>query len=290
MTKPAGPEILKRRRLKDVVVVAADSVSPHLAARALDICVEQCEFADAILFSDKPTTGRFRHVPIPRLRSIDDYSRFCLADLPRLTNAPFVLVVQWDGYVVAPEMWTPAFLKFDYIGAPIAGADQTPFVGNGGFSLRSRKLLDAVTQITLRPGEAEDRAISVTHRERLERDFGVAFAPVNFAKRFSHETIDPSGATFGFHAAPNFLRYATDEEIIAIFESLRPVALVKYPAHLLIVNSFSQGRTTLAHALYRRARSEFDAKAIAQSMVDRGPPAAVARVVTQLEKAYLAGA
>jgi hypothetical protein len=289
MKRPSSPATLQRRRLKDVVVVAADSVSPNLAARALDISTDQCEFADAILFSDTALSGRFRHVPIARLNTIQDYSRFCLVDLPKLTNAPFVLIVQWDGYVVDPAMWTPAFLKFDYIGAPIAGAGGVPYVGNGGFSLRSRKLLDALTQITPRQGEAEDVAICVTHRERLIRDFEVVFAPVNFARRFSRETIDPGAPTFGFHAAPNLLLYASDDEIIAIFQSLKPLVLVKYPAHLLMVNALSQGRPVLAHALYRRARSEFDAVAIAQAMAARAPAAAVARVITRLEESYLAG-
>ena len=55
-----------------------------------------------------------------------------------------MLLIQWDGYVVNPEAWDPAFLGCDYLGAKWYWHDDGMRVGNGGFSLRSRRLLDAL--------------------------------------------------------------------------------------------------------------------------------------------------
>ena len=122
--QPRGARSNTRPKLADVAVVAADTLAPHLAARALDLCMERCDFGDAILFSDTAVSGRFRHVAIPPLKSRDDYSRFCIEDMPRLTEAPFVLVVQWDGYVVDAAMWSNVFRKFDYVGRAALSAER----------------------------------------------------------------------------------------------------------------------------------------------------------------------
>src|SRR5688572_12154025 len=89
----------KKLRLKDVTVAVADTIHPDLAARALEICLDRCEFADAVLFSNVAVPGRFRSEPIAPLRSLNDYTRFCLQELPVRIATGSVLLVQWDGYV-----------------------------------------------------------------------------------------------------------------------------------------------------------------------------------------------
>ncbi|HVZ13763.1 MAG TPA: DUF5672 family protein [Bauldia sp.] len=279
----ARPAKRARIRLDDVTVCAADSVSPDLAARALEICLAGLDFADAILFSDTHVAGNFRHVAIDRLKSLDDYSRFCLRDLPRLTSTPFVLLVQWDGYVVEPERWSGVFRKYDYVGAPVYEVDGEVWVGNGGFSLRSRKLLDALPQLTLPAGKPEDLVICRINRERLEREFGINFAPVEIASRFSYEIRHPGRPTFGFHSASNFWRHLSDAEIVDVFEHLPPRAIAKYPTHLLIVECLSKGRADVATALYKRARTEISVQEMARQMTRRMPRAAVASIIARLE-------
>ncbi len=200
----------RRLQLPDVTVCAADTQAPALAARALELCLDRCDFGDAVLFSDVPVAGRFRHVTIGRLGSLDDYSRVCLRTMPGLIKTEFALVVQWDGYVVNPGAWASAFRKYDYIGATIYRKDGPPAVGNGGFSLRSRKLLDALPKLPAVPGVNEDWVISGVFRKTLENDFGVRFAPQALAERFSYEMKPPSRATFGFHGAFNLWRQESD--------------------------------------------------------------------------------
>src|SRR5690242_16021729 len=102
--------------LHNVTVCAADSLHPELAARALGICMDQCRFGDALLFSDKSVSTRARLVPISPLKSKADYSTFILRDLIRHIRTPWVLIVQWDGYVVDASAWREAFFDYDYIG------------------------------------------------------------------------------------------------------------------------------------------------------------------------------
>ncbi len=85
--------------------------------------------------------GTFRHVRIDRLRSKADYGAFVVKSLPNYVQLPYALVVQWDGYVIDPDAWLPEFRHYDYIGAKWTWFKDGLTVGNGGFSLRSQKLL-----------------------------------------------------------------------------------------------------------------------------------------------------
>lgn len=130
--------------LRQVTLCAADSIHPALAARALDISAVRCTFADAILFTHEAVPTCARTVLIPRLQSKEDYSTFMVKDLASHVTTPWVLVVQWDGYVLDAAAWSDSFLAFDYIGASWPFHQEGMNVGNGGFSLRSAKLLQAL--------------------------------------------------------------------------------------------------------------------------------------------------
>jgi Protein of unknown function (DUF5672) len=243
-----------RLRLKDVTVCAADSLHPQLAARALEICLDKVDFADAVLFSDVNLPGRFRHEAIPPLRSSDDYSRFCLQELAKRIASKFVLVVQWDGYVVDPKAWTNEFLRYDYIGAPgfssAKGGEKVWVVGNGGFSLRSRRLLDAVSKLPAIMGIAEDRLICEVFRDTIVREDGVRFAPEALADRFCFFQRDPRGATFGFHGFYNLHRVEDDQSVLTVVNALTPRQQISSDIFTLIHLAMQDGRTELARRLY----------------------------------------
>ena len=64
--------------------------------------------------------------------------------------------MQWDGYAVNPGAWDAAFLDCDYLGAKWSWHKDAMRVGNGGFSLRSRRLLLALQDPRIELVEAED--------------------------------------------------------------------------------------------------------------------------------------
>ena len=123
--------------LTDVTICAIDSVNVPATVAALDRSIRSCRFGDAILFSHEAVQGPFQSIKIDRVGSTAAYSEFLYRHLPRLIETPFVLVVQWDGYVIDPAAWAPDFRRYDYIGAPWPFVSDDFSVGNGGFSWQS---------------------------------------------------------------------------------------------------------------------------------------------------------
>lgn len=138
-------------------------------------------------------TGRIGST-IPK--SKEEYSKFIINELPGLVTTDHVLIIQSDGFITNPECWMDDFLNYDFIGAPWPFP---PYVGNGGFSLRSRKLLEACRGI-YEEGVYEDVSICCRHRQELIAQ-GIKFAPLEVAAKFSRELVPVSGTTFGFYGS-----------------------------------------------------------------------------------------
>src|SRR4029450_12207204 len=88
-----------------------------------------------------------------------DYSRFVMKRLVEHVDTAYVLVTQWGGYAVRPDAWRGEFLDYDYIGAVWCYEGKRCGVGNGGFSLRSRRLLNALRDDRFQPALNEDQDI-----------------------------------------------------------------------------------------------------------------------------------
>ena len=82
---------------------------------------------------------------IPKIASIRDYNLFVLRQLNRYADTSHVLSIQTDGYILNPENWNKDWLQYDYIRAPWVKQpwNKNNRVGNSGFCLRSKRLLDA---------------------------------------------------------------------------------------------------------------------------------------------------
>ena len=243
--------------LRDVTVCAADCLSPALAARALRECAQACDFGDAILFTDAPVEDRgFRTVPIAKLASLDDYSRFVLKSLAQHIATPYALVVQWDGYVVDAAAWSDDFRQFDYIGAPWAWYADGMTVGNGGFSLRSRKLIEATAAdgFEFVAGTPEDHQVCRVHRRALG-EAGVRFAPELVAAAFSYERSLPARSTFGFHGVFNFWRHVDDREMASVAAQLADKAARSVETVELLVQYVALRKFKVFGALYARVRA-----------------------------------
>jgi hypothetical protein len=221
----ASSPLMMKLNLKDVTICAADSVTPVLAARAIDKSNALCDFGDAILFTDIPQPdGLFRNVKIDRLTSRQDYSKFILKGLVHHIHTKFVLIVQWDGYVLDESAWQPAFTDFDLIGARWHWHKDGMTVGNGGFTLRSKKLLEAMNEpcFPLMDDMPEDVLICRFYRQELEKKVGIRFATDAVADAFSYERALPDAPTFGFHGLFNMWRHVEDDEMSSIAEFFSP--------------------------------------------------------------------
>ena len=77
------------------------------------------------------------------------YSRFFVEELVNHIDTDYCIGVQWDSSIINADLWEDGFLKFDYIGAPWPNVPQyVNRVGNGGFSLRSKRFLKISAELT----------------------------------------------------------------------------------------------------------------------------------------------
>jgi hypothetical protein len=244
-----------RPRLPDVTLVAVSSVAIPATVQALEACIKQVEFAQVLLLTDEtPPVGINPDIswrPIDRLASRDDYSRFMLRDLVRHIDTSHALCVQWDGFVLDGRAWDPYFLNYDYIGAVWPQFDDGLDVGNGGFSLRSRRLLQASAQLPEEGTQAEDIAIGRLYRPRLERE-GIRFAPTDVARRFAFERGTATGCEFGFHGSYNLVRLLPRREATMLFEKLEPTLLARNERYELLRFALARGWLGLAMTMLRR--------------------------------------
>ena len=198
----------RRLALPRVTLCAASSVNVAATVRALEACLAQIDFAACKLFTDvsvRPGHPGIEVVPIGRLSSSVAYSDFLLTQLVDHVETSHCLVVQWDGHVLDAGRWRAEFLDYDYIGARWPQFGDGHDVGNGGFSLRSRRLMEACREPEFLGGHAEDIAIGRTNRDWLEGR-GMRFAPAALADLFSAERAGDPAASFGYHGIFNMPR------------------------------------------------------------------------------------
>jgi len=137
--------------------------------------------------------------------SINDYNIWCQTKLADSFNTDFVLVFQDDGFPIHPDNWKNEFYEYDYIGAPwplyIGWPKENFQVGNGGFSLRSKKICTRVQKFPVTTSN-EDAVLCSNYKPLLEKE-GFKWAPIDVAKTFAIEfPIDEKhslASVFGYH-------------------------------------------------------------------------------------------
>jgi glycosyltransferase involved in cell wall biosynthesis len=195
----------KRISLPDVTLFGIDSHDIKGIERAATISQYDVEFgAVNIITADLFTKGGSNET------RRNDYSRFMLKELTKYFDTSHVLTTHADGYVLNWRGWSEEYLKYDYIGATWLYKDGKN-VGNGGFSLRSKKLCDILANNFIEPEHMhpEDHCICRTYRKSLEDNFGIKFAPEDVANKFSIEAYGSAAikdankycGQFGFHSS-----------------------------------------------------------------------------------------
>jgi hypothetical protein len=206
---------MNRLELKKVTLVAVSSIKIEETILALKKSMKEIDFYEVVLISHQKPENLPPEITFKQCEKIDSlnkYNKFILFDLYKYLDSEFALVVQYDGYILNPNKWTDDFLKYDYIGAPwrknnyFTKDRENIRVGNGGFSLRSKKLLVVFNDLKISFKNAdistyhEDEVICIYCRKELE-SYGITYAPVPTASLFSCEQklADSLPETFGFH-------------------------------------------------------------------------------------------
>ena len=153
------------------------------------------------------------------------YSRDCIKNLHKRFSTPYMLFIHPDGFPLRSGI--EDFIgKYDYIGAPWPESkddrigklllNQKNFVGNGGFSLRSHAICEAVAywykrgfklipNIFLMYEDYFFTRVLTKYIPSYKRKFKIA--PPSEAAKFALEQVDsPKDIPLGFHSASAFMR------------------------------------------------------------------------------------
>lgn len=184
-------------KLKDVTLIGVDCWDANRLIKAINVCASYADFYDIKILSSIQNNSKYS-VKINEINSKDKYSYFILKELDNYFESNFVLLVQWDGFILNPDAWVDDFLEYDYIGAPWFHNSMSAYGGNGGFSLRSKKLQSILKNYAnLKFSGYEDSDICLSNREYLLSQ-GIKYAPADKGSLFSKE-IGIWNNEFGFH-------------------------------------------------------------------------------------------
>ena len=208
--------------LPDVTLVAVDGrPNPKLTEKSLALSASKANFGAIKFFATRQPFAKpdlyktCEFVKLPQVLDIHGYNRFILGELHKHIKTSHCLTIQADSCIVNPEAWDPAWLEYDYIGAPWPpGHTMTPDdirMGNSGFCLRSKRLLEATSTLPTSTfqwrgkayrGCLDDVLTCIMFRKQLEAQ-GMKFAPVSVASKFAFESPTPESAClngqFGRH-------------------------------------------------------------------------------------------
>lgn len=199
------------KKFLDITLCIVDCKNYDNAAKSIIHCATQCniEFKRRIYFSDikhyKLDEYGIEFIKIDKISSAREYDNFMIKDFGKFIDSNHALIVQHDGIIYQPEKWNDDFLNYDYIGAPWPASPKNGNrVGNGGFSLRSKKFIDRNSELLGDKycNEAEDVYIACTNYHILKNE-GFKYASPELASTFSYEqphSIRYEGS-FGFHLA-----------------------------------------------------------------------------------------
>ena len=206
--------------LKDITLVTVTSVDVDEAVMALELSSQNLHFGSIKLLSSQKPKNLDKNIEFIEINELNliGYSKYILNELGKHIDTNYCLIVQADGFVINSNLWTNEFLNYDYIGATWPKQLKTinpsgtismnrNRVGNGGFSLRSKKLLNVCEQIDFDklklPIYSEDLIICHFLYD-LMLENGINFAPIEIANKFSIESIIDENKfntefVFGFH-------------------------------------------------------------------------------------------
>tara|TARA_R100000458_G_scaffold47783_1_gene46650 strand:- start:3751 stop:4461 length:711 start_codon:yes stop_codon:yes gene_type:complete len=194
-----------KKDLSKIDLVTINCVNPHVGVQTLKYCQKLADFGKSILITDGDIDPWHESVEVYKTHNLswEEYNNTCLKLLDYSDN-DYVLVVQEDGHVTNPAAWSDKFFEYDYIGAPwpddeswisLQKEDNQELlrktlplnrVGNGGFSLRSKKFLEFSYKYDSCEGNGED-CFLCTRKYHEAIKFGIKFAPLDVARDFAYE-------------------------------------------------------------------------------------------------------
>lgn len=225
--------MMARLQLPTVTLVVVETRCHELMRAAINDCLAVASFGDVVICSND-----FKHLHVPGAHRVQvedwpekrGWSEYFWQGIAKHIRTPHTLNIQWDSWIWCPAMWFSEYLQYDYIGAPWPHGTDGLNVGNGGFCLRSKRLIDFIADnpenfpITT---SNDDALICRTYRRELEEE-GFRWADEGLAHQFSLECPRdvivnaelkqtfpvPDLPHFGFHAMHNWAFVLNEDALV----------------------------------------------------------------------------
>jgi hypothetical protein len=227
-------------RLEDVTLIGLYSGFPgkdfdpvegkKAFKRAFDVSTSYMDFG-AVKMLTHPRVGKFEGYEVlevlPDIQTRTEGSKWIIENIYKYIDTTHYLYIHADGFILNPDAWEEQFLAYDYVAAPSPWEEYSCVCG--GFTLRSKALMEYVATNKHDWFHPEDYVIAIERRDELEKK-GFTFAPRDVAERFCHEKnaryFQGWDGEFGFHDItktdiqkwkhPDFFKYTWDEKIMQI--------------------------------------------------------------------------
>lgn len=247
---------MQRLPLAQLTLCAVDCQTPALSMLALLHARRQVDFGRVVLF----THDWLPAVVIPGIEVVDiepirtpaEQSQFIVRRLAAHIRSSHVLLTRWDAGVVNPAAWTDEFLVHDFVGAPWPDRPEGLEVGQGAFSLRSRRLLRAGADPRLQEEHPEDRVLCDTRRAWLQDVHGISFAPAALARRFVADEEAAEDWQFGFLGLHHLATVYDEDDLREVVTRLPREVLLGEPAARLARALVLRGLPAVAQQLLAR--------------------------------------
>ena len=209
--------------LNNVTLISVDTLNPERTIFALNESMKNVKFASTKLITldtFNPSNFDIDNIDLVYNNSLTTYesvSNFILYEVFEYIDTDYAMFIEWDGYILNHNAWNKRFLDYDYIGAPWKVRrtskrweglsdviDKNKFVvGNGGFCIKSRRLLKFLGTDSYITGQINDEYLNqdmsiCRKNRRYLMDNGFTFAPTGIAHKFSAERVKYKNQ-FGWH-------------------------------------------------------------------------------------------
>lgn len=197
--------------INDVTLVTIETMYHDLAKRAMEETLKRLPIKNVIVFSDQDFLPGSKFVQIEH-GDMFSYCQRLLKGMAEHVDTTHMIFQQWDAMAHRDDGWRDYFLLNDYIGAVWPWRPSPDNMGNGGFSLRSRKLLDELQAPHMQMnvfgehGVQEDNYISLVWRKELESK-GIVYAPSPVADQFSIELSPTGDKAMAHHGLWNIVQF-----------------------------------------------------------------------------------
>jgi hypothetical protein len=209
---------MEKLKLPNVTLLCIDCVDVTRAINVVEKCKSICDFGSVKLLTSIPTDypGAIEIMP---LKSLVAYSIFMLTDSYKYVDTSHVLIVQRDGWILNPSAWKDEWLNYDYIGPLFIQYDH---VGSGGFSLRSRAIMESAASLLPIWNGTQEEADLIQETVGFYEDGFLAFTmrdrgfkyPSAIEASFFAQGGNPNSAyyqsrPFGFHGSSQNIDHST---------------------------------------------------------------------------------